>query len=336
MQLFNGLAGCGRCFFVAQYKCMSQRNKKIVVIGGGTGVFSVLSGLRRYPVDLAAIVSMADDGGSTGRLREEFGILPPGDVRRALVALSNTDKLLSDLFNFRFNEGGLGGHNFGNLFITALERMQGDFQKAIDAASRILGVEGEVVPVTLSPVRLVAELENGSLVRGETNIDIPKHDARLKIKNVFLDPPAGINERARKVLKSADMIIIGPGDLFTSIIPNLVVSGMREAINQSRAQKVYVVNLMTKFGETNNFKASDFLRTIEYYLGKSAINTAIVNEEKPSAARLKKYAEEHAQFVEPDIAPGQGVKVLGEKLLRQRGFLRHDPDKLAKVIFQIL
>jgi uncharacterized cofD-like protein len=313
---------------------MAIKNKKVVVIGGGTGVYTVLSGLKRYPLDLAAVVSMADDGGSTGKLREEFGILPPGDVRRALVALSNADKHLSDLFNFRFDEGVLRGHNFGNLFITALERMEGDFQKAVNLAGKILGARGKVVPVTLDNVKLVARMENGEMVYGETNIDIPKHNGRLQIKEIFLKPSAKINPYAIDVLKSADVIIIGPGDLFTSLIPNLLVKGVKKAISSSKAKKIYIVNLMTKFGETNKFKASDFLSVLEKYLGKNVINSVIMNIEKPSLERLKKYAEEHAEIVRPDIHPSKKLKVIKAELLRDKGFLRHDPDKLAKVIFQ--
>jgi len=313
---------------------MAEKNKRVVVMGGGTGVFTVLSGLKRYPLDLAAIVSMADDGGSTGRLREEFGILPPGDVRRALVALSTTDKHLSDLFNFRFDEGVLKGHNFGNLFITALERMEGDFQKAVNLAGKLLGAQGKVIPVTLDNVKLIARMENGEMVYGETNIDIPKHNGLLQIKEIFLKPSAKINPYAIDVLKSADVIIIGPGDLFTSIIPNLLVKGVKEAISSSRAKKIYIVNLMTKFGETNKFKASDFLRVIEKYLGKNIIDDAILNVERPSSGRLKKYAQEYAELVKPDIKSSKNLKVIKAKLLRDKGFLRHDPDKLAKIMFQ--
>jgi len=313
---------------------MAEKNKKVVVIGGGTGVFTVLSGLKKYPLDLSAIVSMADDGGSTGKLREEFGILPPGDVRRALVALSNADKHLSDLFNFRFDEGVLKGHNFGNLFIMALERMEGDFQKAVNLAGKLLGVEGKIIPVTLDNVKLVAKMENGEMVYGETNIDVPKHNGFLRIKEIFLKPSAKINPYAVDALKSADVIIIGPGDLFTSIVPNLLVKGMQKAISSSKAKKFYIVNLMTKFGETNKFKGSDFLSVLEKYLGKNVIDEVIINIGKPSFSRLKKYAEEHAEIVRSDIKLSRNLKIIKADLLRSKGFLRHDPDKLAKIIFQ--
>src|SRR3990167_1058978 len=213
--------------------------KKVVVIGGGTGVFTVLSGLKEYEYELSAIVTMADDGGSTGILREEFGILPPGDIRRALVALSTSDnKILSDLFNYRFKEGaGLRGHNFGNLLLTALERITGSFSSAIAEAGKILSVEGTVIPVTLEKSRLMAELENGKIIKGEMNIDIPSHDGHLKIKRVWLEPNANLNAEAKRALLEADAIVLGPGDLYTSLMPNLLIKGFREALRASKAKK---------------------------------------------------------------------------------------------------
>lgn len=309
---------------------------KIVVIGGGTGVFTVLSGLRNYPVDLAAVVSMADDGGSSGVLREEFGILPPGDVRRVLVALAQSDdRLLSDLFNYRFEQGGLRGHNFGNIMLTALERICGSFTEAVKEAGRILGVHGQVLPVTVDDVRLCAELENKVVVRGETNIDIPRHDAFLKIKRVFLEPKAKIYKEAKEVLKSADLIVLGPGDLYTSVVPNLLVDGVVKAICGSRAKKVYIVNLMTKDGETNGFKAKDFIYAIEKYIGSGILNFAVINTKRPSADRLKHYEKESARFVEVDGLGARPMPILGN-FLRRRGFIRHDPDRLAKILISLI
>ena len=240
------------------------KDKKIVVIGGGTGVFTMLTGLRRYFNNLTAVVTMADDGGSTGILREEFGILPPGDVRRSLVALARTDnEVLAHLFNYRFQEGsGLSGHSFGNLMLTALERITGSFDGAIKEASRILAVQGQVLPVTLKKGNLYAELEDGAIIKGETNIDIPKHDGNLKIKKVWLKPKVSANAEALEAIMKADAVIIGPGDLYTSIVPNLLVDGVVKALNKTKAKKIYFVNLMTKFGETNGFKASDFVKTL--------------------------------------------------------------------------
>lgn len=317
-------------------KFKEERKPKIVVIGGGTGVFTVLSGLRDYPVELAAVVSMADDGGSSGVLREEFGILPPGDVRRVMVAMSHSDdRVLSDLFNYRFEQGGLKGHTFGNIMLTALERICGSFEEAVKEAGRILGVHGQVLPVTTKNVRLCAQLEDGTLIQGETNIDIPKHDVSLRVKKVFLEPRARINQEAKKVILSADLIVIGPGDLYTSIVPNLLVSGVPAAIRASRAKKVYVVNLMTKQGETNGFGALDFINTVEKYIGKGVLDHAIINIKRPSVERLKHYEKESAEFVAADKLRSKPLPIFGD-FLRRRGFVRHDPERLAKVLISLI
>ncbi|MFY9462150.1 MAG: gluconeogenesis factor YvcK family protein [Candidatus Sungiibacteriota bacterium] len=314
----------------------SVKNPKVVVIGGGTGVFTTLSGLRKYALDLTAVISMADDGGSTGILREEFGILPPGDIRRVLVAMSHSDdRVLSDLFNYRFDQGGLSGHTFGNIMLTALERLTGSFENAVKEACRILGVEGEVLPVTLANTRLAAELEDGTIIRGESNIDIPKHDGNLRIKRVWLDPKAKINERARRAMIEADMIVIGPGDLYTSIVPNLVVEGVSEAIKKSKAKKVYVANLMTKWGETNGFKASDFIAAVEKYLGKCVLDYALINTKRPSPERMRYYEKESAEFVEAGEFLKKPVPVFGD-FLRKKGFVRHNPERLAQTLVSLL
>jgi uncharacterized cofD-like protein len=316
------------------------KKKRIVVIGGGTGVFTVLSGLRKYPHELAAIVSMADDGGSTGVLREEFGILPPGDIRRALVALAAVDrKVLSDLFSYRFEEGwGFAGHSFGNVFLTALERLTGDFASAVKEASRLLGVKGAVIPVTLGRTTLFAELADGRVVKGETNIDIPKHDGRLKINRVYLKPRPRANPEALSAIRRASAIVIGPGDLYTSVIPNLLVSGVADALRSTKAKKIYVCNLMTKFGETYGFAASDFLRTLESYLGEGVLDYFIVNAERPSRSRLKPYIKERADIVEIDDErlPSSRPVVVKSALLRKGALIRHDPDKLARLIHMLI
>lgn len=321
-------------------KLQRVSHKKIVVIGGGTGVFVVLNGLKNYPSELSAIITMADDGGSTGLLREDFGILPPGDVRRALVALSHSDnKILARLFNYRFREGrGLNGHSFGNLFLAALERITGDFSRAIDEAGKILNIRGGVIPVTLNRTHLVAELENGKIIKGETNIDIPKHNPELKIKKIWLEPAAKINPEAKKAIKEADLVVIGPGDLYTSIIPNLLVRGVKEIIKKSSAKKLYVVNIMTKYGETHGFSASDFVLEIEKYLGKGVLDYVLVNIERSKAKRLTKYKEEKAEFVEFDAKNFKNFpyRVIKAKVLRPTGLLRHDFYKLAKTLWSLV
>ena len=318
---------------------MPKRNKKknIVVIGGGTGVYTVLSGLKKYPVYLSAVVSMADEGGSTRTLREEFGILPPGSVRPALISLSNSEKILSDLFNYRFEEGSLKGHNFGNLFITALTRITGSFESAIEETGKILRIHGRVIPSTLDCSRLCAKLENGEIVEGENNIDVPKHDGRLKIKELYFNSKCRPNRRAITAIKDADLIVIGPGDLFSSILPNLLFEETVRVMQKSRAKKVYVCNLMTKFGETNGFSAQDFVGKIEEYLGENALDYVICNTKRPSRGRIIKYEKEKAEFVKcgKENLDKKKFRIIEGDYLRKRGFIRHDPDKLAKTLIEI-
>lgn len=310
--------------------------KKIVVIGGGTGVFTVLTGLKEYPYHLSAIVSMADDGGSTGVLREEFGTLPAGDIRRALIALSDSnEKVLSELFNFRFGEEtSLKGHSLGNLLITALEKITGSFSKAVDEAVRILNINGDVIPVTLSNTRLFAELEDGSIVEGESNIDIPKHNGNIRIKKIFLKPVVAANPKALEAIKNADAVILGPGDLFTSVLPNLIIPEISKAIQETKAKVIYNVNVMTKFGETNDYKASDFVKKMEEHIGERFIDYITVNTEKPTGDIVKRYEKENVEFVENDMKDDK--RVISGEFLRHGMFLRHDAEKLAKALSKII
>jgi len=310
---------------------MGKRAKeKIVVIGGGTGSYNVLRGLKRYPVDLTAVVTMMDSGGSTGRLRDEFGFLPPGDLRRCLVALSSETGLLRSLFEYRFNKGsGLNGHSFGNLFLTVLRDLTGSDAAAVREAAKLLNVKGQVLPVTLNNCQLGVILENGQTIVGETNINVPKYNPRLRIKSLFIVPRARINKEAEAALLAADKIVIGPGDLYTSILANIGVSGVKSVLRKSRAHVVYVCNIMTKAGETLGFKASDFVDELERYLGRGIIRTVVCNDRKPPAPLLKRYAAEGAEFVEPDL---KGKKVLTADLLGGRDLARHDPDKIARVL----
>lgn len=315
-------------------------NKNVVVIGGGTGVFTVLTGLKKYPYNLSAVVSMSDDGGSTGILREEFGTLPPGDIRRALVALSKTDnKIVSELFNYRFKgNGSLSGHSLGNLLITALEKITGSFDQAVKEAVKILNVQGQVIPVTLKPTFLHAELSDGRVIKGETNIDIPKHDGSISIKRVFLKPKVSANPEAVKAIIDADVVILGPGDLYTSILPNLITSDIVKAINKTKAKVVYVVNIMTKFGETYNFAASDFLRVIQDHLGDAVIDYCVINTEMPTGEILARYAkdnEEPVLFDEANVNKTK-VKVLSGDYIRNGNYIRHNPQKLAKALASVI
>ncbi len=249
-------------------------NFNIVCIGGGNGTPRVLRALKSHNVHLTAVITMADSGGSAGFLRKHYGTLPTGDVRRALVALATVESPLKDMMTYRFKGGPLDEQSAGSIFLTTLENVTGSFEKAIATASELLKIKGDVLPVTLDNVQLCAELEDGTIVRGETNIDIPKHDPNLKIKKVWLElyPPvqgraeAKINPRVTDAIAKADMIIIGPGDLYSSLIPNLLVAGVPEAIKKSNAKKVFIVNLKTKQGETQHFKAEDFVSEIKKYI----------------------------------------------------------------------
>ncbi len=314
---------------------MPLSKKRIVAIGGGTGLFPVLTGLKKYFESPTAIVTMADDGGSAGILREEFGILPPGDVRRALLALSETDnKTLTELFSYRFQEGtGLSGHSFGNLMITALERVTGSFEKALEEAGRLLRTRGTVLPVTLTSNRLIAELEDGTIIRGETHIDVPRDLNRAKIKKVWLEPKVKANPRALKAITEADLVILGPGDLYTSLIPNLLVEGIAKAIATTQGKVLFITNCMTKSGETNGFTASMFYQKISEYLPKGAVDYIAVNTTKPSPTRLKPYAQENSWPVVIDEKNfGAAPTPLYADLLLNKGLLRYDSEKLATLI----
>lgn len=318
---------------------MAIKNKKIVVIGGGTGSFMVLSALRDYPVHLSSIVSMADDGGSTGRLRDQYGVLPPGDIRSSLVSLSSASSTLRELFNYRFTTGDLKDHSFGNIFLSTLEKITGNFDLAVKEAGKILNIGGDVIPVTLDNVTLYAELANGIIIKGEANIDVPKHDPTLPIKKVWLSPEASINSSARKAILSADMIVIGPGDLYTSLVPNLLVKGVVSAVRKSKAKKIYICNLMTKFGETHGFKAQDFVGVIEKYLGIGILDYAVFNNKKPLTVILQRYLQENSHFIDAsglDLNCKKPKHILVD-LLEPGLFVRHSPrKKLAKILLSLL
>ena len=230
--------------------------KKVVVIGGGTGTFVTLSALKNYPVKLSAIVSMIDSGGSTGRLRDQLGVLPPGDIRQALVAMSEEGKIWRDLFTYRFEGGDLAGHTFGNIFLSTIEKMAGSLPKAIKISQKLLKTKGDILPVTLDKSTLFAKLADGTVVESEAKIDELGQDWKLPVKKIakcWISPKSLATKEALQAINNADFIIVGPGDLHTSILPNFLVDGVAEAVVKSRAKKVYVVNLMTKRGHTDNF-----------------------------------------------------------------------------------
>lgn len=319
--------------------------KKIAVIGGGTGTYNVLTGLKEYPVELCAIVSMVDSGGSSGRLRDEFGVLPPGDVRRCLLALSDLplEKVsLRQLFEYRFGNGrGLKGHSFGNLLLTALTEITGREDLAIKEAAKILDVKGEVLPVTLESSNLCVRLEDGTIIKGETNIDIRRVRPDIKILDVFLDPPVKIFPGAKKAILASDLIILGPGDLYTSVMPNLLVEGITEAIAKSTGKLVYVCNLMTKHGETDGFACSDFIKEILRYLGSAAKKMAVVlanNDFSVPKKVLERYQEEKSFPVKIDIEKCKKLtpKLIAKPLAAAGQLWRHDSLKLAKTIMEVI
>jgi len=322
--------------------------KNIVVIGGGTGTYVVLKGLKEYPVNLSAIVSMTDSGGSTGRLRDQLGVLPPGDLRQALVALSSSEKIWRDLFLYRFNNGDLNGHNFGNIFLSALEKITGSIEQSIELASRILGVRGYVCPVTLQKADLCVELADGQIIEGEKHIDyLDNIDERAPIKKAYLSPFAKANPTALSVMEKADLIVLGPGDLYTSIIPNLLVEGVSSSIKKSGARKVFIMNLMTKYGQTTDYKASDHIRDLEKYIGENALDYIVINSRKPSNTTLDWYHKYNEAIVEDDISELGLCKIIREDVLMQaiigkdeadavrRSIIRHDSAKLARVLYSI-
>ena len=309
----------------------------ITTIGGGTGTFNVLSGLgRNKDLNLAAIVSVADSGGSTGELRDEFGILPPGDIRRAIVALAEDTEVVRRLFEYRFKEGrSIAGHTVGNLLLTALADIMGDFERGIEELSDMFNVHGKVIPVTLENVGLGVTLENGERILGETHIDVPKHDTSSPIRNAFLLGEGPLNPRAREAIENSDFIIIGPGDLYTSLVPNLLCKGMVEALGATRAKIVYVCNVMTKHGETDGFYVEDFLRVLEQYLGEGRIDYVLVNSGELRPDLVEKYqAEGKAPVVlrDRDAMIRKGIKLVERDFTSETDYIRHDPRKLARTV----
>ncbi len=320
--------------------------KKIVVIGGGTGSFTVLRGLKKHEVDLSAIVSMADDGGSTGILRDELGVLPPGDVRQCLVALSDSSRLMRSLMNYRFEQGGLEGHSFGNLLLSALEKVTGSFEKAVEEAGKILSIKGKVIPVTTNPVRLHMVLANERVLRGEKEILLCQ-EPLLNFKSIYLEPFPAVNPRAVDEMMNADLIIFGPGGLYTSLIPVLLVEGIGKALRESKAKKVFIVNLMNKNVQTPQFKAGDYIGEVQRFIGKDVFDFIIINKEQPPGDLLERYAAE-AEYVVDDL--GKDSRIIRADLLdnskpeisksdviaHTRALIRHDAGKVANVVMRIM
>jgi uncharacterized cofD-like protein len=306
---------------------LKSRGPRIVAIGGGTGLSSLLRGLKAYTSNLSAIVTVADDGGSSGRLRDEYRILPPGDFRQCLIALADAEPLMKQLFDHRFKEGSLDGHSFGNLFIMAMADVTGNFERALRESGKVLAVKGTIIPSTLQDVTLVASI-NGHTVEGESKI--PKQNA--PISQVFLKPDGALlNPEALQAIMNAELVVIGPGSLYTSILPNLLVEGMVEAIKASPALKVYICNLASQEGETEGYDVNDYLRVLHEHVGSNIFDFVLVNSNN---SYTPTGGQSQVIFRPEDSTRHPEVRFIGVDVVNVRIPSHHDPDKLARSIMR--
>lgn len=320
----------------AYERAILSRGPKVVCIGGGTGLSCVLTGIKTYSQDVTAIVAMADDGGSSGKLRQELGINPPGDIRKCLIALAHEEPLMGELLDYRFPENELSGHNFGNLFLTVLARIRGDFGEGVREANRILSVRGQVLPSTLDRVLLVATHEDDSKTTGQALIS----KTAKRIKKLELRPdPESIAPDIAKAIEEADLIVLGPGSLYTSLIPNLLIKGMVEALTRSKAKKVFVCNIMTYEGETRGYDLPDFLKAIdEHTYPHRVYDYVLLNNGKHGETGILTVKEKNAQpvrYSESDYAQS-GIKIVTADVVNPAYPVRHDTQKLAKALVQVL
>ncbi|MFW6034781.1 MAG: gluconeogenesis factor YvcK family protein [Halanaerobiales bacterium] len=311
-----------------------EQGPRVVALGGGTGLSNLLRGIKKYTSNITAVVTVADDGGSSGKLRDELDMLPPGDIRNCLVALADVEPLMKDLFQYRFSsEGHLVGHSFGNLFIASLTEILGDFEEAVKESSRVLAIKGQVLPATNENIRLGALYSDKSIKIGESVI--PELDK--KIEKVFLKPSScKPTSEALAAIQEADIIVVGPGSLYTSILPNLLVDGIGDAIDKSKAVKYYICNVMTQPGETSGYSASDHIQAIIDHIDKNIFDRIIVNKEQGSKKLAKKYEEEGAYPVETDYKELNKleIEIMEGNLLTHEDYIRHDPEELARLIFK--
>jgi len=312
-----------------------SKGPKIVAIGGGTGLSTILEGLKDYTSNISAIVTVADEGGSSGRLREELGMLPPGDIRNCLVSLAEASKLMRDLFQYRFTEGdGIKGHSFGNLFIAAMTQVTGSFEDAIKASSRVLAIRGRVIPSSLAKIRIKAKYKDGSIKEGEDKIS----DGTEPVEKLYLDPPdANANPEAIEAIREADMIILGPGSLFTSIIPNLLMKQITDEIAKRNVLKLYICNVMTQHGETDGFTAADHLEALLTHSKKNIVNYCLVNSGRLDYNLLLRYSQDKSF---PVIFDRERLRKLGTvvfegDVVSRSDYLHHDYEKTSKVIMDI-
>jgi len=314
-------------------------NKRVVCIGGGTGLSTMLRGLKITTQGITAVVTVADNGGSSGILRREMNILPPGDIRNCILALAETEPIMHDIFQYRFREGSLEGQNMGNLFLAALTDICGSFEEAVEKTNEVLAVKGQVIPVTTENVQLAAVYEDGSTIVGEHEIVYTNKIVRKKIEQVSLipeKPKAYI--KATQAIKKADLIVLGPGSLFTSIIPNLLVDGVCQAIKESFATVVYVGNIMTQPGETDKFTLRMHVEEIERYLGKHVIQYVIANDSTIDQATAEHYKDDDAIIVKNDLAMDVNYNVIETDIAvvsAREGYVRHSAKKLADIIIDL-
>lgn len=311
------------------------KGPKIVAIGGGTGLSTILEGLKEYTTNITAVVAVADEGGSSGRLREEFGILPPGDIRNCLVSLAEAPQLMRDLFQYRFTEGnGIKGHSFGNLFITALAGVTGSFEEAIEESSRVLAIRGRAIPSSLDKIRLKAQYVDGTMKEGEDKIP----DGEKLIEKISLIPSdAHSNPEAIEAIREADVIIIGPGSLYTSIIPNLLMREICEEVAKKEVMKIYICNVMSQRGETDGFTAADHLQTLIAHTNSRVVNCCLVNAGRLEYKLLLKYAQEKSfpVIVDREEIRKMGLLVFEADVVSRDNYLRHDYKKVAKEVMNI-
>lgn len=320
---------------IAYNRIRLKRGPRIVAVGGGTGLPSVLSSLKHYTSNLSAVVTVADDGGSSGRLRKDFGTPPPGDIRNCIVALADQETLLNELFQYRFkSHGDLKGHSFGNLFITVMREITGDFGRAVEESSKVLSTRGTVLPVTFDPMTLQAKLKNGKVITGESSIPLGKS----AIDRVMLRKKVRPNKDVLRAILDADAVVLGPGSLFTSVIPNLLIPEVAETIALSRAIKIYVCNIMTQPGETDHYKVSDHVKALLRHTGPNFIHYVIANKEKVPPSLLKRYLafQQEPVEVDDDEVEATGVKLVKANLLYREDYVRHSPEKLGRAIIRRL
>lgn len=313
-----------------------NRGPAVAVIGGGTGLSVLLRGIKSVTGNVTAIVTVADDGGSSGRLREDFDMIPPGDLRNCLVALADTEPLMEKLFQHRFGgTGGLAGHNFGNLFIAAMTEVLGDVEQALKESSKVLAVRGRVLPASIQKVRLWAKMTDGTVVEGESQIPL----ANKRIDRVYLEPKETMPvESTLEAIRDADAVILGPGSLYTSILPNLLVRGVADTLRQSQAVKIYICNVMTQPGETDGYSASEHVKAILDHVGPGVIDYVVVNNHNVAVNLQQKYASQGAYPVEADVKviEAMDIKVFSADVISETNWVRHDPLKLSRTIVSMI